>query len=484
MIYRILSITLITFLVACSDNSSRSNTATNILLSVNSSGVQGNAPSSNPSISKDGRYIAYESDADNIVAGDTNQTKDIFVHDQMTGETIRVSIDSSRVQGNAASSNASISEDGRYIAFESDAGNLVQGDTNQIKDIFVHDQITGETIRVSVNNTGIQGNAQSSHPSISDDGRYIAYESYASNLVLGDTNQIKDIFVYDQLTGESSRVSVDSSGNQTESFPNDIVSSYLEGASQKPDISGNGRFVSFQSFARNLVNDDTNRVDDIFVHDRETGETKRVSVDSMGVQAISYTNGLGSGSIGRPLGGGSYNPSINYDGSYITFESTAENLVSDDTNGKFHVDIFVHALLTGVTTRVSIDSLGNQTESYPNNNSIGAGSLSDLHGGSSFDPVISPDGRYIAFSSSARNLITDDTSEEFYLKIFIHDRTTGETSQITANGAGSTVHGLFSGSVHPTISNEGRQVAFSSISDSLVDIDTNGSEDIFLWQRL
>jgi Tol biopolymer transport system component len=319
---------------------------------------------------------------------------------------------------------------------------------------------------------------------MNDDGRYVTFESEADNLVPDDTNQIKDIFVHDRETGETSRVSVDSAGNQTESFPNEVVSSYLEGASQKPSISGDGRYVAFQSFARNLVTDDTNNVDDIFVHDRETGETIRASVDSLGNQTVSYTNGLGSGSIGSRLGGGSYNPSSNGDGRYIAFESTAENLVPNDTNGKFHIDIFVHDLLTGETTRVSVDSSGNQAENYRNNNGRGAGSVFDPHGGSSFDPCISPEGRYVAFSSSARNLVPDDTNGEFYLDAFVHDRETGETTRVSVDSAGnqatgSTSHGDFAGSDHPTISDDRRQAVFSSIADSLVDTDTNESEDVF-----
>ena len=134
--------------------------------------------------------------------------------------------------------------------------------------------------------------------------------------------------------------------------------SYLKGTSKNPSISGDGRKVAFQSRAGNLVANDTNIVDDILVHDLETGETIRVSVDSLGNQADRYTNGEGSGSLGVPPGGGSYNPSISRDGRYIAFESTALHLVPDDTNGRFHVDIFVHDVLTGETTRVSVGQFG------------------------------------------------------------------------------------------------------------------------------
>jgi Tol biopolymer transport system component len=486
---RISQIIIVIFLVSCGSGSSISyETLQTILLSLNSSGIQGNASSGNPSLSADGRYVAFESEADNLVLDDSNQIKDVFVHDRETGETRLVSVDGAGIQGNASSGNPSLSADGRYVAFESEADNLVLDDSNQIKDVFVHDRETGETRRVSVDGAGIQGNASSGNPSLSADGRYVAFESEADNLVLDDSNQIKDVFVHDRETGETRRVSVDTSGNQAESFPNYVNNLYLEGASHNPSISGDGRYVAFQSFARNLVADDTNDVDDIFVHNLETGETIRASVDSLGNQTSSYNNGLGSSSIGRPLGGGSYNPSINGDGRCIAYESTAENLVLDDTNGKFHIDIFVHDLNTGETTRVSVDSFGNQAEKYPNTNVIGAGSLFDPHGGSSFNPCIGAEGRYIAFSSSARNLVPDDTNGEFYLDVFVHDRETGSTTRVSVDSSGnqatgSTSHGDFAGSDHPAMSDDGCKVAFSSIADSIISTDTNGSEDVFLHDR-
>jgi Tol biopolymer transport system component len=168
-------------------------------VSISSAGVQGNNGSWEPSISSDGRYVAFHSEADNLVAGDTNGINDIFVHDRQTGETSRVSISSTSVQGNNYSWVASISSDGRFVTFHSFADNLVAGDTNGEDDIFVHDRQTGETSRVSISSAGVQGNNGSKVSSISSDGRFVAFYSWADNLVAGDTNGINDIFVHDRL---------------------------------------------------------------------------------------------------------------------------------------------------------------------------------------------------------------------------------------------------------------------------------------------
>ncbi len=354
-------------------------------VSVDSSGIEGNGSSPNPSISADGRYVAFESYASNFVPNDTNGVFDIFVHDRQVGNITRISVDSSGIEGNDVSLLASISADGRYVAFISLASNLVPNDTNNTWDCFVHDRQTGNTTRISIDSSGIEGNCGFSSPSISADGRYVAFSSGSDNLVPNDTNGESDCFVHDLQTGNTTRVSVDSSG--------------IEGndGSFKPSISADGRYIAFVSEATNLVPNDTNNASDCFVHDLQTGNTTRVSVDSSGIEGNDK----------------SFIPSISADGRYIVFYSDATNLVPNDTNSKD--DCFVHDRQTGNTTRVSVDSSGIEGN------------------GTSFKPSISADGRYVSFQSYASNLVFDDTNG--YEDIFVHDRY-GSKYMVNGNGTG------------------------------------------------
>src|SRR6476661_2636040 len=221
-------------------------TNTTTRVSVDSAGNQANSFSNDPSISADGRFVAFTSGASNLVPGGTNNTSDIFVRATLTNTTTRVSVDSAGNQGNRDAYGASISADGGFLAFESFASNIVPGDTNNTSDIFVRDLLTNTTTRVSVDSAGNLGNVYSGTPSISADGRFVAFYSDATNLVPGDdTNSSRDILVRDRLTNTTTRVSVDSTGNQANS------------SSFAPSISADGRFVAFYSEATNLVPGDT-----------------------------------------------------------------------------------------------------------------------------------------------------------------------------------------------------------------------------------
>ena len=305
------------------------------LVSVSSAGEQGDAASYDPSISPDGRFVAFVSEACNLVPGDTNGGGDfgfgvdIFVRDRATGTTELVSVSSAGEQGTGDSYDPSISADGRFVAFYSDAGNLVAGDTNDEGDIFVRDRANRTTERVSVSNAGRQANSYSEHLSISGDGRFVAFDSDASNLVARDTNSWDDIFVRDRKKGTTERVSVSDAGRQ------------WSGSSGSPSISADGRFVAFGSTATDLVARDRYQ-DDVFVRDRRTGTTKRVSISSAGRQ--------GNGSSGSP--------SISADGRSVAFVFAPLGLmtgVGDSENSLPPFDeIYLRDRGSGRTERVSV----------------------------------------------------------------------------------------------------------------------------------
>jgi hypothetical protein len=345
-------------------------------VSVSSNGVQSNSTLSStslevtaPSISADGRYITFVSDASNLVANDTNGKQDIFVHDRQTRQTTRVNVSSTGQQANDDSSNSPsgsvISTDGRYVAFVSSASNLVAEDTNGWSDVFVHDRQTGQTQRVSVASTGTQGNFWSNDVEISADGRYVAFSSLASNFATGDTNQAPDVFIHDRQTGQTTRVSISSTGVQGDLY----ASSY--GAS----LSENGRYIAFYSQASNLVTGDINGTPDVFVHDRQTGQTQRVSITSSGQEVI-------------PGGG---NPSISADGRYVAFYSVTTALIDIPQNSGFQY-IFIHDRLTGQTKLVSRTGDGLVPQNH-----------SDVY------PAISANGQYVAFGFQGA-LIPEDTN--------------------------------------------------------------------------
>ncbi len=420
------------------------------LVSVASDGTQGNDDSTVPTISDDGRIIAFASEASNLVAADTNGVADIFIRDRQAGETTRVSVASDGTEGDGASAYASVSADGRFVAFRSDASNLVAGDTNFAADIFVRDRQTGQTTRVSVASDGTEANLASYFASISADGRFVAFHSNASNLVAGDTNGNQDVFVHDTCFGAAAscipgtvRVSVDSTSNL-------------------PSITADGRFVAFSSNASNLVAGDTNGIYDVFVHDRQTGQTTRVSVASDGTEGDWGGDGA----------------SISADGRFVAFGSRSTNLVPGDTNaclaGKFVLpcsDIFVRDTCVGApggcnpsTNRVSVASDGSESNDV------------------SSAPSISDDGRFVAFWSLASNLVPGDTNDTS--DIFLRDTCRGaaagctpSTVRVSVATDGTEGNG---GSGNASMTADGRFVAFDSFASNLVAGDNNGSKDVFV----
>ena len=401
-------------------------------VSVASDGTQGNDWSSWGSVSDDGRVIAFSSGADNLVPDDTNGTTDAFIHDRQTGETTRVNVASSGREADYGSDEPSISGSGRFVAFESGASNLVADDTNGCTDVFVHDRQTGRTTRASIASGGTEANQDSylyGSPSISADGRFVAFYSSADNLVPGDTNQRMDVFVHDCHTGQTTRVSVASDGMEANDW------------SAGSTISANGRFVVFQSCATNLVSGDTNRQADIFVRDLHTGQISLANVSSDGTQA-------NRGTLYDSF-------TISSEGRFVAFTSEARNLVVGDTN--WERDVFVHDRETGVTERISVASDGTQA----NGQSVTVG--------------ISADGRYVAFGSMADNLVAGDTNG--CSDAFVHDRQTGRTYRISLAPDGTQGNDR---SYARSISGNGRLIVFHSAADNLVPDDTNLANDVFV----
>jgi Tol biopolymer transport system component len=400
-------------------------------LTVGSAGEESQAHSFVHSISADGRYVAFMSRADNLVAGDTNKAMDVFVRDLETGLTERVSVSGDGTQGNKGSRFPSISGDGRYVAFVSDADNLVAGDLNRRSDVFVHDRSTGATTRVNISAVGTEARFGHSHvAAISDNGRFVAFSSDATNLVADDKNQTSDIFVRDLEAQTTERISLSNGGVEANN------------ASLQVAISSDGRIVAFFSHASNLVPDDGNDQPDVFVRDRKTGKTTRVSVAGDGKE-VPGVNGL--------------ELDISGNGRFVGFTSTAK-LTPDDTNGR--PDVFVHDRNTGTVERISVGRNGNQGDG-------GSGAVS-----------ISTTGRYVAFTSAAKNLVSGDGNA--VLDVFVRDRVKGTTRRYSVPDGGGEANRA---SLLGKISGNGGVVAFTSVANNLVPDDTNRKADGFVRTR-
>jgi Tol biopolymer transport system component len=404
-----------------------------VRLSEGMAGAEADGSSTELAISGTGRRVAFTSDATNLVPGDTNGVADVFVVDRPTGAIRRVSVTSAGGQVGGSVSEPAISANGRYVAFTSTSPDLVPGDTNALSDVFVHDLRRGTTRRVSLGAGNAQAAGFSATPSLSADGRYVAFTSWAPDLVPADTNQVGDVFVRDLRRGTTVRASVASDGTQS----NDVRYSY------EPQISAGGRYVVFTSFATNLVPADTNFGSDIFVHDLRTGATVRASIGSDGSQS---TGGL-KGFI-------NIRPSISADGRVVAFDSTGDGLLAEPP--RHRTDSYVHDLRTGLTQRVA----------------LGPGGVVGNSGGA--NPAVSADGRYVAFESYADNLVPGDTNVAY--DVFVRDLRKQVTTRVSV-GAGGQADSY---STTSAISAHGRHVGFLSGATNLVAGDDNGLTDVFL----
>lgn len=332
-------------------------------LSVSSAGVEGNGDSKFPSISADGRFVAFESGATNFDLVPVNSYMDIYVRDRQLGTTelvVKSTAGAPSTFGDSLS--PQISADGSCVVFESDSNQITGNDNGAFTDIFARDIFAGLTEKISVSTGSLPGTSHSYNPSVSGNGSIVAFQSVATNLIGGDTNNKSDIFVRRRLLNTTERVSISSMGTQA------------NGDSSEADISADGRYVAFQSTATNLVANDLNGHQDIFVRDLQTNTTELVSLANDGSQANLY----------------SHYPEISADGRYVTFRSAANNLHAGDTNTAD--DIYVRDRLLGTTKHLSKSSAG-----------VLANQASDL-------PAISGDGRFVAFDSSATNLVANDTN--------------------------------------------------------------------------
>jgi VCBS repeat-containing protein len=471
------------------------------------------------SISDDGRYIVFTSQASNLAGTDTNAVDDVFLRDVTTGETILVSAqynpgannNNTTIAGSGRSFNPVISANGRFVAFSSTASDLVANDGNgAVQDIFLWDRDTRRTTLISRGNGGKASEGGASGASISGDGKRVVFATPGN--LLGNGDYFNQVFVYEWTTdptaGSIRQVSINSAGQRGDQ----------QSALNVPAlISKNGRYVVFESDASNLIdlnNDnvadpDLNNAADIFVRDLETNRTILVSVD---------------GTNSTPGNQGSSKATISDDGRFVAFLSNATNLVaSGTTNGGMQV--FVRDLQTNTTQQVSVDSdevqafdyerasqaaiagngqfvvftsyaklspidtngdrdvylrdLAAGTTSLVSVNQANTGGGNGASGDQDFMlPGISADGRYIVFSSTASNLVSGDTNGQ--RDVFLRDHQTNTTTLLSRNQAGTNSGNGESN--FAVINAAGNVIAFTSAAADLVATDTNGWPDVFMYR--
>jgi Tol biopolymer transport system component len=466
-------------------------TGTTQLVSVSMGGGPGDDGSSVSvgALTRDGFEITFTSSATNLIPGDDNSFADVFVADLRTGAIRRVSVDSAGAQLAAPSGPpAVVSSNGAYVAFRTRAG-IAATDTNLRDDVYVAPNPPPRVAElVSVGAGNPSNGVSDGRPSVSYDGRWIAFTTSASNFAVGDGNGVTDVYVRDRGAGTTRLVSVSAQGNAAG-----------DGPSHSPSLSADGRFVAFVSGATNLVDGDANAVEDVFLRDLWRERTVRVSAPAGGTEAnaasgepsvcgagvcvlfVSRATNLVQGTtsararvyafdprtaeltlVSRAVDGGdpdddSRSPSVSGDGRFVAFESSATNLVAGDTNG--WPDIFVRDRVAGTTTRVSVATDGREADAP------------------CISPALSLDGRFVVFATHATLEAPDNNGR---LDLYLHDRSDGSTIRVT-NGVVGASNG---DSDLPSISGDGRFVLFSSGAPNLVAGDTNGVADVFVFERL
>jgi Tol biopolymer transport system component len=471
---------------------------TTTLVSVNLSGLAGGNGDSIPTgISSNGQYVLFESSASDLVPGDTNSASDIFVRDLVADTTLLVSVSTNGGPANGASRGSVITPDGRYVAFVSEASNLVAGDTNRIADVFVRDMQAGVTTLVSAGATASSspGGGASEFPDITPDGRYVAFYSTAANLVGGTVNS-GDIYVRDLVGGTTTWAS---SGALTAV---QSVMSATSVAAYNHVLSAAGQFVAYEASPSSLsaglagvilrynvfsgLTDVVHTNAAVFSGPPESIRSLDMTPDGRFIAFLANTNGsppksscvyvwdaqsgtttLASGDLSNSVPANSicYGPSLDPSGRFVLFLSSAANLVTNALSGDY--DVYVRDMQAGLTTLVDADT-----------NGMGpAISMASA-------PQMTADGRFVFFECPDAGLVANDRNRDYDL--FVRDVVGGTTEMISARDAAlptATPNGNSLLSAY-SVSTDGSSVAFVSEADNLVSGDTNGWRDIFVWNAL
>lgn len=422
-----------------------------VRVSTDSAGNQVYASNAYTTISESGRYVAFHSPAATLVPGDNNGVNDIFVKDLNTGAITRVSTAAGGVQANGASTAPVLSADGQFVAFHSAATNLVAGDTNGVQDVFVKDTLTGGVTRISTSAGGAQGNGASTWAAISSNGRRVAFNSDASNLVPGDTNATGDVFIKDLDTGATILASSGLGGTLANGGSN---MGDLSGP-DAPGISGNGNLVGFYSTATNLASPNTNGQTSIFVKDISSGTSNgAVTLEVLG-------------SDGSIPNGPSFMPKLSSDGRYLAFRSEASNLLPGDTDT--HSDIYFKDRQTGALTLMSTDPAG-----------VKATYVDTVYGMTgSYDVTMSADGSHVAFATMSTELVYG-TYAHPAINVINKDTRNGAVTLDSMNASDEIGN---SWSFGPALSGDGARVVFQSAASNLGSGDTNRLYDIYVMNE-
>ncbi len=385
------------------------------------------------SMSADGRYVTFSSSDDSLVPSDTNDSYDVFVYDRLLGTLERISLSSLGEQGDADSEDSEISDDGRFVTFSSLATNLVENDTNGFKDVFVHDRLTGQTIRINKMPDGTEGQDDCYAPTISADGQFVAFIAMSDAFDFPANEDYQVAFLYDMKAGEMSFVDLTNDDQVQKQGVGHL------------SLSGDGSLMAFSSYSPNLVDGDTNSTHDVFVHDFQAGLTKRISVSNEGVQANDSSS----------------SPVISDDGRYVVFQSLAQNLIQGtyDKPGFQIYNVFRYNMQSTQLQLLSVNAAGEPAR------------------GNNKKPSISADGRYVVYASNAKNLVEGYQGTK--MGVFLYD-TIDQTVELVSTLPTGVTNG---NAINSHVTADGNVVAFTTDDRDLSDKDNNLSVDTYVYRQ-